>query len=410
MSQSFATSTSRLCRPVPDHARCRDAARRSGDQRLGPDHRHDRRAADRLGDLRCEQRDPRRQHAALLPHDRSRQQRGTRGARRAEHHAVHPERHQQPGPDRQCGGGGDGQPQSRGRRQFPTGRSGDRRARRDRATNGTENYTSTPPTGWTGSTGDVGAFAPSALDTIAFVGQDVAFINAGALSQTFTAPVVAGGPEPLLVSLDIGNRLQSPASGSVTVTASSGGSQILDQTVNIPATAGYETHLSYTTGDLSLTGQAVTLTITNNTTGQVNVGNVVVQAPVTVFNVGTETALNTAIEAIDASGSRCGPMAPRIRSTLRARSACRARSRRDQPADRRVAHHRGHVGRRQHEPSVRDHRRRRQPNAASSSTPATSRSRTWRSPTRKRSERPALRAAAAAPALAARCLSVLPPQ
>jgi fibronectin-binding autotransporter adhesin len=158
------------------------------------------------------------------------------------------------------------------------------------------NYTSTPAAGWSGS--DTGAqdFTPAA--STFFANQVAEYVNSGTLSQTFTAPNIASGPNVLMVSLDVGTRLdEAPTTGSVTVAAAVNGTTIGQATFNAASVAaGGGALLQFTTEDLDALGDGgkqVTLTITNDATHQIIVGNVSV-VPALNFDVASgQTATDT---------------------------------------------------------------------------------------------------------------------
>jgi autotransporter-associated beta strand protein len=154
------------------------------------------------------------------------------------------------------------------------------------------NYTSTAPAAWSGN--NTGAQAFTAGASSFFGGQTAEFINSGGtLSQSFTAPDVPSGPNLLMVSLDVGTRLdvtdEAPSSGPVTVTAAVNGVTIGQTTYDVTTstTPGSGTVLQFTTQDLNALGDGgkqVTLTITNGTAAQIIVGDVSV-VPALSFDV-----------------------------------------------------------------------------------------------------------------------------
>jgi autotransporter-associated beta strand protein len=150
------------------------------------------------------------------------------------------------------------------------------------------NYTGTPA-GWSGS--NTGAQAFTSVASQFFGGQTAEYVNAGStLSQSFTAPDVTSGPNLLMVSLDMGTRLdEAPSSGPVTVTATVNGVTIGQTTYDVTTstTPGSGTVLQFTTQDLNALGDGgkqVTLTITNGTAAQIIVGDVSV-VPALSFDV-----------------------------------------------------------------------------------------------------------------------------
>jgi len=173
------------------------------------------------------------------------------------------------------------------------------------------NYTQTAPIGWFG-TGGIGDFAPTAVASPAFAGSHVAYLTPNAdLSQTFATGQLVTGTK-LLISMDIGTRLDiPPSSGTVTITAKVGSTVIGQTTFNAAtATPGNENALSFVTQDVPGTTIAnghrapdVTLSILNGVNSQVLVGDVVVRQAI-VFNVSSEAQLNSAIAAIDGSGAQ----------------------------------------------------------------------------------------------------------
>jgi len=110
------------------------------------------------------------------------------------------------------------------------------------------------PFGWTGTTGNVGTFAPTAATSPGFVGSQVAYLNPnGAISQSFATPAVgAAGFDQYVISLDVGIRLQgAPTSGSLTITAKVGATVVGSTSVSVSSlTDGAATPLSFTTEDL----------------------------------------------------------------------------------------------------------------------------------------------------------------
>jgi autotransporter-associated beta strand protein/autotransporter passenger strand-loop-strand repeat protein len=152
------------------------------------------------------------------------------------------------------------------------------------------NYTGTAPAGWTGT--NTGAQAFTAGASTFFANQVAEYLNpTGVVSQTFTAPSSPSGPNVLMISIDVGSRLdttEEPITGTVTVTATVNGTTIGQATVNTASlSAGSATLLQFATEDLTaLTdgGKQVTLTITNGATHQVIVGNVSV-VPALSFDV-----------------------------------------------------------------------------------------------------------------------------
>jgi hypothetical protein len=151
------------------------------------------------------------------------------------------------------------------------------------------NYTGTNVmmTGWTSSGGSF--FAPTSAVSPAFAGTQVAYLFDNAtMSQSF-ATGTAAYTDQYLITLDVGTRLDQPAtSGSVLITASIGGQQIGSVTFNAASsTPGGSTQLSFVTTDLdssaalaALAGQDVTLSIQNDSNNEVLIGDVVAVATI----------------------------------------------------------------------------------------------------------------------------------
>jgi hypothetical protein len=134
----------------------------------------------------------------------------------------------------------------------------------------------------------------------AFAGSQVAYLGSTSqISQSFgTGPGTSGfGVNQYVISLDIGTRADFPgATGTATIVATVGSTVIGEVTYTATAaTAGEKTHLSFVTADLSvlgLAGQNVTLTITDGTSAQILVDNVVAQ-PLNPMTTLSTTQTNT---------------------------------------------------------------------------------------------------------------------